>query len=256
VVAFDGTGFAGFQDQGEHARTVQRELSRALLTLTGEDIAVRGSSRTDAGVHALGLVINFRTASHIPLKAFHLGLNSLLPRDVAVQEAGEAPPGFDSRDSTLAKTYQYRIWADRNRNPLLLTRAWHVKRPLDLGAMNRAAAAFLGPHDFSAFRAAHCDSRSTERDIYRAEVRGAPPEVLVEVCGNAFLRNMVRIMVGTLKEVGEGRRPEGDVARLLLEGDRTQAGETAPPQGLTLVKVWQEEATLFAHLGREVQVYK
>lgn len=256
VVAYDGRDFHGFQRQAE-ARTVQGTLEAALSRLSGEEIRVRGSSRTDAGVHAEGLVASFRTTRTIPVKAFHLGTNALLPHDLAVLSAEDVPAHYDARGATLAKTYHYRIWNAPTRNPLLHARAWHVRRPIDEARVRAALPALLGAHDCTSFQAAHCDSRSTERDIYHLGVtRRGPDELLIELCANAFLRNMVRIVVGTLVEIGLGKRPVDDMGRLVAARDRKEAGETAPAGGLTLHRVFQEPEELFSYLGREARLYK
>lgn len=254
-IAFDGTDFSGFQRQAT-ARTVQGELEAALLQLTGETVRVRGSSRTDAGVHAQDLVVSFETARAYPLRAFHLGLNALLPDDVAVQRASEAPEGFNARTASLGKTYSYTFWNTLSPNPLLRRRAWHLKKPLDAEAIRRALPDLVGAHDFASFRAAHCDAPTTEREVWAAGWEVDGPLHRFTICGNAFLRNMVRIVVGTLVEIGQGKRPPSDLRRLFEVCDRTQAGETAPPQGLTLEHVFLTREALFAHLGREVKVYK
>ena len=255
TIAFDGTDFSGFQRQ-LNARTVQGELEAALLRLTGEAARVRGCSRTDAGVHARELVVSFQTTRTYPLRAFHLGLNALLPPDVAVQAAAEAPAGFNARTASLGKTYSYVVWNALSPNPLLRHRAWHLKKPLDAGLVRAALPDVIGAHDFAAFRAAACDAPTTDREIWHVAWEVDGPLHRFTVCGNAFLRNMVRILVGTLVEVGQGRRPPDDFRRLFALGDRTQAGETAPPQGLTLEHVFLTPRALFEHLGREVRVYK
>jgi tRNA pseudouridine38-40 synthase len=255
LIAFDGTDFSGFQRQ-PNVRTVQGELEAAVLALTGETTRVRGSSRTDAGVHARELLVSFQTERAYPLRAFHLGLNALLPPDVAVMEAAEAPDGFNARWASLGKTYSYTLWNARSPNPLLRRTAWHLKKPLDVDLVRAALPDLVGSRDFASFRAAHCDAPTTEREVWRAtwDVEGDTHRFTI--CGNAFLRNMVRIVVGTLVEIGLGRRPPDDLRRLFEVLDRTQAGETAPPQGLTLERVFLTRAALFEHLGREVRVYK
>ena len=255
TIAFDGTGFSGFQRQ-QNARTVQGELEAALLGLTGEAVRVRGCSRTDAGVHARELVVSFETTRAYPLRAFHLGLNARLPPDVAVQAAAEAPPGFNARTASLGKTYSYTVWNALSPNPLLRHRAWHLKKPLQPDLVRAALPDLVGAHDFASFRAAACDAPTTDREIWHADWQVDGPLHRFTVCGNAFLRNMVRIVVGTLVEIGLGRRPPGDLPRVFAARDRPAAGETAPPQGLTLERVFLTPAALFEHLGREVRVYK
>lgn len=238
LLQFDGTEFCGWQAQKED-RTVQGVLEEALARLLdGERVTLHASSRTDAGVHALALPVSFRTSSRLPLKAFVLGLNSLLPDDVRVLEARDVPPSFHARFSTRSKTYLYRIQNGRVARPLERRTAWNVRPPLDIAAMSEAAGYLLGRHDFSAFRAAHCDAASPVRTLARCEVGSEPPDIVtVLVTADGFLRNMVRILVGTLVLAGAGRRPPSWVGEVLAGRDRRRAGPTAPPQGLFLVRV-------------------
>lgn len=261
VVEYDGTDLCGWQRQ-VNGPTVQGHLEDALAKLLAHEVAVIGASRTDAGVHARGQVASFRTERAIPLHGIRRGLNSLLPRAIAIAEASEVPDDFHPRFSATGKHYRYLLFTRSDRSPRWRNRAWHCPGPLDLAAMRQAAARLLGEHDFAAFRAAGCTARRTVRRIDEIAIaatgewqggdardRGAldPRDathgggegwlVAVDVRGNAFLRNMVRIVVGTLVEVGQGRRPASQVAEILALKDRTRAGMTAPAHGLELISV-------------------
>jgi len=237
VVEYDGTQLCGWQRQA-NGPTVQGHLEEALGKLLAHEAAVTGASRTDAGVHARGQVASFRTARTIPLHGIRRGLNSLLPRQIAVRDAAEVPDDFHPRFSATGKHYRYTILARPDRSPRWRDRAWHHPEPLSIEAMAAAAAPLLGEHDFAAFRAAGCTAATTTRRLDAIELSAPDPERLVlDVRGNAFLRNMVRILVGTLAEVGAGRRHPGQVAEILASRDRTRAGITAPPHGLELMEV-------------------
>jgi tRNA pseudouridine38-40 synthase len=237
VVEYDGTGLHGWQRQ-LNGMTVQQHLEEALAKLLAHEVAVTGASRTDAGVHARGQVAAFRTERPIPLHGIRRGTNSLLPPAIAIRDAAEVGEDFHPRFSATAKHYRYTILARPDRSPRWRDRAWHVGEPLAIVAMMHAARALVGEHDFSAFRAAGCSAKTTVRRIDSIAVTRPDPERLeVDIRGNAFLRQMVRIIVGTLVEVGSGRRPIGQVAEILAGRDRTKAGITAPPQGLELVEV-------------------
>ena len=237
LLEYDGTAYHGWQRQ-KNALTLQEVLETALAKLTGEVIQVHGSGRTDAGVHALGQVANFHTAGHIPLKAFYAGLNSLLPRDLAVLDAAEVPPDFHARKSALSKTYEYRILNRKEPSPLNRRYAWLIRQTLNLEAMAQAAAALPGEHDFSAFKASGgAPSHAVRRVLSAAWHRGDAGHLRFSITANGFLRGMVRSLVGTMVEIGLGKRPLEDLAALLQSGDRAAAGPTAPAQGLFLVEV-------------------
>lgn len=237
VVEYDGTGLGGWQRQ-DNAPTVQGHLEAALGRLLNAPTTVAGASRTDAGVHALGQVASFRTDRTTPLHGIRRGLNSLLPPEIAVVEAAEADDAFHPRFSATGKHYQYLLLTRPDRSPRWARVAWHRRAPLDLAAMTAAAAAFAGERDFAALRAAGCTARTTTRRIDEVALSRPSPELLaVDVRGNAFLRNMVRILVGTLIDVGEGRLSPGQIPEILASLDRTRAGQTAPAHGLTLVSV-------------------
>ncbi|MDC0667164.1 tRNA pseudouridine(38-40) synthase TruA [Nannocystis radixulma] len=259
-VAYDGTDFHGFARQ-EGTRTVQGVLETALAELYQGPLRTRAASRTDAGVHALGQLVGFEPTLSIPERGVVLGLTSKLPRDVGVLGAWACslPDGraVDPRFYNDGKTYRYRIRCTPHRVPTTDRGEWHLARRLDVTAMQAAAAAFVGEHDFAGFRASQCQAQTTVRTMLAVEVAAvvaeeppglstvaapdSPAIVTVTVHGEAFLQNMVRIMVGTLVEVGLGQRPPTQIADLLARPDRRRAGRTAPPQGLTLVEVhWPE----------------
>lgn len=238
VVEYDGTGLCGWQRQ-DNGPTVQGALEAALARMVQHEVRVAGASRTDAGVHARGQVACFRTDKPIPLHGFRRGLNSMLPDGIAVVEATEVGDDFHPRFSATGKHYRYLVLTRAERSPRWRDRAWHHPDPLDLDAMRQAAALLLGEHDFAAFRAAGCNAKTTIRRIDEISITEMSGEPLLafDVRGNAFLRNMVRILVGTLVEVGERRRPAAQVAEILANKDRTKAGITAPARGLELVSV-------------------
>jgi tRNA pseudouridine38-40 synthase len=236
VVEYDGTGFAGWQRQAGQA-TVQGWLEKAFHAMTGQEVPVRGAGRTDAGVHAQGQVASVEIASHIPTLGFLRGLNTFLPPEIAVLEVSDMPAGFDARHHARGKIYRYQVWNHPVRSPRFARYSWHVYDPLDTHPMREAAQVLLGEHDFRAFRSSDCDRTNTVRIIRRLEVRRDGPLLSFEVEGTAFLRNMVRILAGTLVAVGKGKLTAPEVAALLESGDRTKAGVTAPASGLTLVRV-------------------
>lgn len=236
LLEYDGTDFAGWQRQPGQ-RTVQETLEEAIRTMTGEDARTRAAGRTDAGVHAAGQVVTFEIAAAIPEGGLLRGLNSHLPADVAILDVREMPADFDARLSARGKVYRYTIWNHLVRSPLATRSSWHVRGPLDLPAMRRAAAILVGEHDFAGFRASDCERKTTVRVVRRLDVERQGAIVTVEVEATAFLKNMVRILVGTLVAVGRGKLDEAGVRAILDAGDRTAAGITAPARGLTLLRV-------------------
>jgi tRNA pseudouridine38-40 synthase len=236
VVEYDGTSLCGWQRQ-DNGPTVQGHLEAALARLLQHPTSVAGASRTDAGVHARGQVASFRTARPIPLHGIRRGLNSLLPAAIAVREAVEAADDFHPRFSATGKHYRYPVLARPDRSPRWRDRAWHVREPIDRAAIEAGARALIGEHDFAAFRAAGCTAATTVRRIDAIDVTPDGELLALDVRGNAFLRNMVRILAGTLVEVGIGRRPAAQVGEIISSGDRTRAGITAPAHGLELIEV-------------------
>jgi tRNA pseudouridine38-40 synthase len=237
TLEYDGKGFVGWQVQ-PNGRSVQEELEKGIGRLCGESVRVTGAGRTDAGVHARGQVASFRAPRELPLRAWTAGLNALLPDDVACLRAESAPEGFDARRWARGKRYTYAIVQTPVRSPLLRGRAWEIRRPLDLEAMRRAAPALLGTHDFSALRAADCPANTTVREIRSLDIRQSGARIDIAVEASAFLKHMVRNLVGTLVEVGHARRDPDSLPALLEGRDRTRAGPTAPPHGLVLDEVF------------------
>jgi tRNA pseudouridine38-40 synthase len=248
VIEYDGTGLCGWQRQ-VNGPTVQGHLEDALATMLQHPVSVTGASRTDAGVHARGQVASFRTERAIPPHGVRRGLNALLPPAIAIAEAAEAADDFHPRFSATGKHYRYLIYARPDRAPRWRDRAWHHPEPLALDAMRHAAALLIGEHDFAAFRAAGCTAKHAVRRLDQIEIGEVATEpwlLAVDVRGNAFLRNMVRILVGTLVEVGRGRWPASQVAEILASRDRTRAGITAPAAGLELMSVSYEGRKIVA----------
>lgn len=236
TIEYDGTDFVGWQVQ-PNGRSVQEVVERAASRLLKEEVRVLAAGRTDSGVHALGQVASLWSPMDLPLKAWMKGLNSLLPQDVAVVGAEVVPDDFDPRRWSLSKQYRYLISNRPVRSPLRRRTHWEIFQRLDFEAMTRAAVALEGRHDFSAFRAADCEARNALRNVHRVELQARGDELSITVEGDAFLKHMVRNFVGTLVEVGRGRRPVEWVREVLEGKDRTLAGRTAPPQGLTLMHV-------------------
>ncbi len=244
TLEYDGTDLSGWQRQ-ENAPTVQGHVEAALTMLLGHPVRLSGASRTDAGVHARGQVAAFSTDNTIPAEGLRRALNANLPPQIAANEIVEVEGEFHPRFSATGKHYRYLFWLRRDRSPRWHRHAWHRPRPLDLEAMAAAAAKLVGEHDFAAFRAVGCASRSTVRhmssiELIRPEPEREPSLLALDVRGNAFLRNMVRIIAGTLVDVGDGRFTPDQIAEILAGGDRTRGGQTAPPHGLELMKVFYE----------------
>jgi tRNA pseudouridine38-40 synthase len=236
VVEYDGTGLHGWQRQ-LNGTSVQQHLEEALAEILTHEVKVVGASRTDAGVHARGQVALFHTERTIPLHGIRRGANSKLPPQIAIREATEVDESFHPRFSARGKHYRYTILTRPDRSPLWRDRSWHHGEPLDLELMRAVAVHLIGEHDFAAFRAANCSAKTTIRTIRQIEISATPDLVTIDLHGTAFLRNMVRIIVGTVSEVGTGERPPGQVAEILASLDRTKGGITAPPQGLELMSV-------------------
>jgi tRNA pseudouridine38-40 synthase len=238
VLEYDGTNYHGWQSQkGSGRQTVQETIERALASLTHEDESVVSSGRTDAGVHALGQVANFKTQTAIPASAWAPALNHVLPADIRVLASEEVPSGFHARYSARTKIYKYRILNRQAPSSLYRNYAWHINLPLNIARMRRAAFFLLGRHDFSSFRGSGCSSKSPVRTMNSLVIRKSGDFIELWLEADAFLQYMVRNITGTLAEVGLGRFSPEDVKRILESKDRTAAGKNAPPQGLYLVRV-------------------
>ena len=238
TLEYDGTRYVGWQVQ-PNGISIQARLEEALQRLLDEPVGVEVAGRTDAGVHALGQVVCFDTARGLPLKAYWMGLNRFLPEDIAVVRAEEVPADFSPRRWSHGKRYRYRVSNRPSRSPLRRFTHWEVFSRLDVEAMRRAAPLLEGRHDYSAFRASDCQAPHAVREVRRLEVAGTPgDEVSFTVEGTAFLKHMVRNLVGTLVEVGRGRQPPEWVGQVLASRDRKRAGPTAPAHGLVLEEVF------------------
>ena len=254
TLAYDGTHFAGWQRQAG-LRTVQEVVEAALAEIDGRPVAVAAAGRTDAGVHAIGQVASARVAGRHTPETYKRALNAKLPVDVRVLDAAEAGDRFHARFAPSVKVYRYTVW--NSRVPPLVARhlVWHVPFDLDLDAMRGAAAAFVGTHDFGAFRARGSHVRSSVRTVFTSAIDGSrvgpgwplgadPGEgdlavrlLTYEVSANGFLRQMVRTLAGTIVEAGKGRWPPDAIGRILASGVRGDAGPTAPAHGLALAEV-------------------
>ena len=240
TLEYDGSGYHGWQRQ-KNSRSIQEVLEERIAVITREPIKVIGSGRTDAGVHALGQVAHFQTSCGIPASNLLKGINSLLPADIVVKSLDDAPPGFHARIDARRKTYLYRIYNGATPTALYRRSVWQVYGPLDTVAMRAAAAHLLGRHDFTSFCTVHTDAVSFTREIYRLEISpvACDPGLFleIEVEADGFLRYMVRTIVGTLVEIGRGKRPAAEMGEILRGRNRDRAGMTAPPQGLFLKEV-------------------
>jgi tRNA pseudouridine38-40 synthase len=237
TIEYDGTPFSGWQWQ-DNVPSVQRTLTEAIASFTGETSMVQGAGRTDAGVHALGQVAHFDLTKDYETDTVRDALNAhLRPHSVAVLSAEKVAPEFDARRSAIRRHYLYRI---ANRRPDLTLdrlRAWRVPRRLDVEAMHAAAQRLVGKHDFTTFRSTECQAKSAEKTLDKLDVSRAGDEVHIVAVARSFLHNQVRSMVGTLVAVGDGKWTADDVSRALAARDRTACGQVAPPEGLYLVKV-------------------
>ncbi len=236
-VAYDGTRYEGWQKQARTEATIQGKLEKALATLSGEPVQVIGAGRTDAGVHARGQYANVRLPLTISPEELGAALNRLLPDDIAVSAVRIASERFHSRFSAKEKWYRYRIRVGAEKDVFSRRYVWQLGEPLDMDAMCRAAKFLEGTHDFTSFCGNKHFKKSPIRAIKKIEMTEDSGELILDFYGNGFLQNMVRIMTGTLVEIGEGKRAASDIPAILEARDRSQAGFTAPPLGLCLMEV-------------------
>ena len=236
LLEYDGTAYSGWQLQ-PNTRTLQAVIEEALATVLRHPARVHAAGRTDAGVHALGQVATFRSDHVLEARELRMALNALIPADIAVREVTEVPESFDARRHASARVYEYRIWNQPWRSAFWHRFTWHVPRPLDVRLMRLAASVLVGEHDFSAFRAADCESESRVRRVSHSGVSEAENLCTYRVQANAFLKHMVRTIVGTLVQIGSGEREPEAMREIVASRDRARAGPTAPPQGLVLVGV-------------------
>lgn len=236
TIQYDGTDYFGWQMQASHI-TVQQVLQEALSIVCNHPVVLHGSGRTDTGVHALGQVAHFKTHSLIDMPQLHKGLNCLLPDDVVVREAVEAHPDFHARFDATARTYWYFILNEPVPSVFYRRYAWHVRKPLDVEAMRDAAALLVGMHDYSSFQAREREDACMVREVKRVRLKRVGPLLLFEIQASSFLRHMVRGIVGTLVETGLGKLSAAGMRDIMMARDRSQAGPTAPAQGLFLKEV-------------------
>lgn len=235
TVAYDGTAYHGWQVQ-PGAVTIESELNRCLSDLFKEDIRVIGASRTDSGVHAMGNIAVFDTTARMPGEKVSYALNQRLPEDIRIQKSEEVAPDWHPRHQNSRKTYEYRIYRGEFPMPVKRLYSLFTYHKLDVEAMKQAAVYFAGEHDFKSFCQVGAQVESTVRTIYALTVEEQGPELVIRVTGNGFLYNMVRIIAGTLMEVGQGKKRPEDIPEIIEAKNRQAAGPTAPPQGLMLVK--------------------
>jgi tRNA pseudouridine38-40 synthase len=236
-VAYDGSGYCGWQVQPDQP-TIQGALESVLAGIEGQPVAVAGSGRTDAGVHALGQVATFPLANPIPVENLQKAMNRLLPEAIRIVEVAEAPTGFHARYSATAKLYEYRIWREEICPPTLSRYVYPHPYPLDEAAMRQAAPEFEGTHDFRSLAAGNAEGKeSTIRTIFSSTLERQGSLLVYRVRGSGFLHHMVRNIVGVLLEVGRGVRAPGGVAAILAARQRAAAGSTVPARGLFLVEV-------------------
>lgn len=238
---YDGSRYHGWQVQKEEA-TVAQTVEEALARLCGHPVKLTGCGRTDAGVHALRYCANFRSDTRIPMEKLPLAANALLPGDIAVMAAVEAPEDFNAIASCIKKEYQYRILNSNIRDPFLEKRVCFYPQRLDTELMRRAAGAFEGTHDFRAVRSVGTETRTTVRTVHWCRVEREGPLITVSICADGFLYNMCRAMVGTMVYAAYGKLLPEDIPALLEKGDRRLTGPTMPPQGLYLNRVWYDGA--------------
>jgi tRNA pseudouridine38-40 synthase len=236
IVEYDGTDYRGWQIQPD-GPTIQGVLEEAIRRMLAESVRVAAAGRTDAGVHAAGQVVSFTLQRAVSADTLLRGLKALTPRDISIREAAVVADDFDPRRAARRRVYVYRIWNARWPSPFWRRYAWHVARPLDVERMQAAAACLVGSHDFTSFQAAGCDADNPVRCVRRSDITAAGPLLTYTIEATAFLRHMVRNIVGTLVEVGSGGRAPADVPALLGARDRTAAGRTAPACGLCLTQV-------------------
>lgn len=241
-ITYDGSRYHGWQRQ-KNAVTVQQRIEEALAETLGAPTQVTGCSRTDAGVHARNFVFHFVSDTRIPAEKLPYALNYRLGTDISALAAQVVPDDFHARFSARGKRYTYQIWNAKIQDPFLVRYSWHLPYSLDVAAMQQAAPHFLGTHDFAGFMAAGGDQKTTVRTVRRCEVSqdsARPAAVRITVEADAFLYNMVRIITGTLTDVGLGRLPAAEIPAVIQSADRTRGGMTAPPQGLFLEDVYYE----------------
>lgn len=237
TIEYDGTNYCGWQKQNNE-KTIQEEIEKAIYKAVGEVVEVIGSSRTDAGVHARGMVANFKTNATIPFDKFKYAINDKLPDDIAIIESEEVSEDFHARYDSKGKTYCYSIINRQQKPAIGRNYVYHFKWNLDIEKMREACKYFIGKHDFKAFRSLGSSVKTTERTIKELYIESEGEKINIFITADGFLYNMVRIIVGTLLKVGRGKIPVEDIEKIILLGDRKKAGPCVPAQGLILEKVY------------------
>jgi tRNA pseudouridine38-40 synthase len=237
TIRYDGTEYSGWQFQRNSRMTIQAILQRAIKKITGEHSHVTGSGRTDAGVHAMAQIANFKTHSKIPLKNIQLALNSILPDDIVIYDAQEADAKFDAQRSAVSKLYRYTIMNADYMDPFIRRYAAKIFYTIDISLMKKAAKHLVGRHDFRAFQAVDGVERNSVRTVKYITIRKRGDLITIDIEADGFLYNMVRNIAGTLVEVGRGKFTVASVATMLRKKDRRLSGPTMPAKGLTLIKV-------------------
>ena len=239
TIEYDGKDFNGWQKQ-PNKLNIQGTIEQAIKCVTGEDVELNASGRTDAGVHALGQVANFKTNSKIPIEKFAIAINSRLKKSIVIKKAEEVDERFHSRLNCKKKTYRYIINNSEEGSAIYRNLETHIPQKLDVSKMEQAIKYFEGEHDFKAFKASGTSSKSSVRTIYEAKIYQKGEKIFIELTGNGFLYNMVRIIVGTLVDVGMGKIKPEDIPQIINEVKRENAGKTLPPNGLYLLNVMYE----------------
>lgn len=236
TIEYDGRDFNGWQKQPTKLN-IQGEIERAIEMITGEQVDLTASGRTDAGVHSLGQIANFKTESTLPIDKFAIAINSKLKKSIRILKAEEVDERFHSRYNCKQKTYRYIINNSEHGSAIYRNLEYYVPVKLNVKEMKKAIKHFEGEHDFKGFKASGTSSKSSVRTIYKTDIKTENDRIIIELTGNGFLYNMVRIIAGTLVDVGLGKIKAEDIPEIIKSGDRQKAGKTLPPQGLYLVKV-------------------
>ncbi len=239
TIEYDGKDFNGWQKQ-PNKLNIQGTIEQAIKNITGEDVELNASGRTDAGVHALGQVANFKTNSEIPIEKFAIAINSKLKKSIVIKKAEEVDEKFHSRLNCKRKTYRYIINNSSEGTAIYRYLETHIPQKLDVKKMEQALKYFEGEHDFKAFKASGTSSKSSVRTIYKTQIYKKEDRIIIELTGNGFLYNMVRIIAGTLVDVGLGKIEPQQIENIIKEKKRENAGKTLPPNGLYLVSVEYE----------------
>lgn len=237
TIEYDGKKFGGWQKQPNELN-IQGEIEQAIKQITGEDVELNASGRTDSGVHALGQVANFKTNSNLEIEKFAVAINSKLKKSIVIKKAEEVPENFHARYNCKGKKYRYIINNSYQGTAIYRDLECHIPQKLDVEKMQEGIKFFEGKHDFKGFKASGTSGKSTIREIYKAEVKQEGERIIIELTGNGFMYNMVRIISGTIVDVGLGKISPNQIPDIINAKDRTKAGKTLPASGLYLVEVY------------------